>query len=165
MYLEQMKLTDRIAVVTGAGRGLGLEIARALGEAGAVIVVADINETTGHEAVGSLKRSGTRAEFLSLDVTDSSAVNQAAAAVMAHHGKIDVLVNNAGYADNPEALECSDETYYRLMRVNLDGVFFCCRAFGRYMTTAGQGAVVNIGSMSGLIVNKPQPQAHYNTSK
>jgi galactitol 2-dehydrogenase (L-tagatose-forming) len=165
MYLEQMKLTDRIAVVTGAGRGIGLEIARALGEAGAVIVIADINETTGREAAGGLNRSGVRAEFLQLDVTDSPAVNRAAAAIMANHGKVDVLVNNAGYADNPEALECSDETYYRLMRVNLDGVFFCCREFGRYMTAAGRGAVVNIGSMSGLIVNKPQPQAHYNTSK
>ena len=165
MYLEQINLTDRIAVVTGAGRGIGLEIARALGEAGAVVVVADINETSGREAVESLNRSGMRAEFLHLDVTDSSAVNRAAAEVTAHHGKVDVLVNNAGYAENPEALECSDETYYRLMRINLDGVFFCCRAFGRYMTAAGRGAVVNIGSMSGIIVNKPQPQAHYNTSK
>ena len=84
---------------------------------------------------------------------------------MASHGRIDVLVNNAGYAENLEALECSDDTYYRLMRINLDGVFFCCRAFGRYMTAAGRGAVVNIGSMSGMVVNKPQPQAHYNTSK
>jgi NAD(P)-dependent dehydrogenase (short-subunit alcohol dehydrogenase family) len=165
MYLEQMRLTDRIAVVTGAGRGIGFEIARALGEAGAVIVVADINETTGRKAAEELNRSGIRAEFLQLDVTNSSEVQRAAAAVIANHGKVDVLVNNAGYADHPTALECSDETYYRLMRVNLDGVFFCCREFGRYMTAAGRGAVINIGSMSGIIVNKPQPQAHYNTSK
>jgi galactitol 2-dehydrogenase (L-tagatose-forming) len=165
MYLEQMKLTDRIAVVTGAGRGIGLEIARALGEAGAVVVIADINETAGREAAEVLNQSGIRAEFLQLDVTDSPAVNRAAAAIMANHGKVDVLVNNAGYADHPEVLECSDEIYYRLMRVNLDGVFFCCREFGRYMTAVGRGAVVNLGSMSGLIVNKPQPQAHYNTSK
>ncbi len=165
MYLEQMKLTDRIAVVTGAGRGIGFEIARALGEAGATIVVADINETTGKVAAQELNRGGIRAEFLPLDVTNSSEVQRVAAAVMANHGKVDVLVNNAGYAENPAALECSDETYYRLMRVNLDGVFFCCREFGRYMTAAGRGAVVNIGSMSGIIVNKPQPQAHYNASK
>jgi NAD(P)-dependent dehydrogenase (short-subunit alcohol dehydrogenase family) len=165
MYLEQMKLTGRIAVVTGAGRGIGLEIARALGEAGAVVVIAEINESTGREAAEVLNQSGIRTEFLQLDVTDSPAVNRAAAAIMANYGKVDVLVNNAGYADNPEALECSDEIYYRLMRVNLDGVFFCCREFGRYMTAVGRGAVVNIGSMSGLIVNKPQPQAHYNTSK
>lgn len=165
MYLEQMRLTDRIAVVTGAGRGIGLEIAQALGEAGAVVVIVDINETTGREAAKALNQSDIRAEFLQLDVTNSSEVQRAAAAIMANHGKVDVLVNNAGYADNLNALECSDETYYRLMRVNLDGVFFCCREFGKYMTAARRGAVINIGSMSGLIVNKPQPQAHYNTSK
>ena len=165
MYLEQMRLTDRIAVVTGAGRGIGLEIARALGEAGAAVIIVDINETTGREAAEALNQSGIKAEFLQLDVTNSSEVQRVAAAIMANHGRVDVLVNNAGYADHPNALECSDEIYYRLMRVNLDGVFFCCREFGRYMTAAGRGAVVNIGSMSGLIVNKPQPQAHYNTSK
>jgi NAD(P)-dependent dehydrogenase (short-subunit alcohol dehydrogenase family) len=165
MYLEQMKLSDRIAVVTGAGRGIGLEIACALGQAGAIVVVADIDVANGQAAAESLRGSGLRAEFLQLDVTDSSAVKGAAAAVAANHGRIDVLVNNAGFADHPPTLECSDETYYRLMRVNLDGVFFCCREFGRYMTAAGRGAIVNIGSMSGIIVNKPQPQAHYNTSK
>jgi NAD(P)-dependent dehydrogenase (short-subunit alcohol dehydrogenase family) len=64
-----------------------------------------------------------------------------------------------------DALKYSDEEYYRLMRINLDGVFFCCRSFGKHMTAAGRGSIVNIGSMSGLIVNKPQPQAPYNASK
>jgi galactitol 2-dehydrogenase (L-tagatose-forming) len=165
VYLEQMKMTGRVAVVTGAGRGIGFEIARALGEAGAAVVIAEVNETTGRAAAGMLTGSGIQAEFLHLDVTDSAAVNRAAAEVISKHGRVDVLVNNAGTANNPSTLECSDETYRRLMTLNLDAVFFCCREFGRYMTVAGRGAIVNIGSMSGLVANRPQPQAHYNTSK
>jgi NAD(P)-dependent dehydrogenase (short-subunit alcohol dehydrogenase family) len=165
VYLEAMKLTGRVAVVTGAGRGIGLEIARALGDAGAVVVIGELNETTGRAAAAMLTELGTQAEFLQVDVTDSAAVNRAAAAIMSKHGRIDILVNNAGTADNPSALECSDETYRRLMTLNLDAVFFCCREFGRYMTAAGRGAIVNIGSMSGIVANRPQPQAHYNTSK
>jgi len=165
VYLEQMKMTGRVAVVTGAGRGIGFEIARALGEAGAMVVMAELDESSGPSAADTLSASGMQAEFLQLDVTDSAAVNRAAADVMRRHGRIDVLVNNAGTANNPAALECSDETYRRLMALNLDAVFFCCREFGRYMTAARRGAIVNIGSMSGIIANRPQPQAHYNTSK
>jgi NAD(P)-dependent dehydrogenase (short-subunit alcohol dehydrogenase family) len=165
VYLEQMKMTGKLAVVTGAGRGIGFEIARALGDAGAAVVIAELNEATGRAAADMLTGLGTQAEFLQLDVTDSAAVKRAAAEVIAKHGRVDVLVNNAGTADNPSALECSDETYRRLMNLNLDAVFFCCREFGRYMTAAGRGAIVNIGSMSGIIANRPQPQAHYNTSK
>ena len=165
MYLEQTKLDGRIAVVTGAGRGIGLEIARALGEAGAVVIVAEIDEKGGQEAAESLSKAGIKSDFFPLDVTDSTAVNRTADAAVAKYGKVDVLVNNAGYANNIDASEYSDEDYYKLMRINLDGVFFCCRAFGKHMTAAGCGAIVNIGSMSGLISNKPQPQAPYNTSK
>ena len=165
MYLEQMKMTGKVAVVTGAGRGIGFEIARALGAAGAAVVIAELNETTGRAAADTLTELGTQAEFLQVDVTDSAAVNRAASEVISKHGRVEVLVNNAGTADNPSALECSDETYRRLMTLNLDAVFFCCREFGRYMTAAGRGAIVNIGSMSGIIANRPQPQAHYNTSK
>lgn len=165
MYLEAMRLTDRVAVVTGAGRGIGFEIARALGDAGAAVVIAELDEVTGRAAAANLNASGLRSEFLQVDVTNSAAIHRAAAEVMSKHGRIDVLVNNAGTADNPPTLECSDETYRRLMTLNLDGVFFCCREFGQYMTAAGRGAIVNIGSMSGIVANRPQPQAHYNTSK
>jgi NAD(P)-dependent dehydrogenase (short-subunit alcohol dehydrogenase family) len=152
MYLEQMKLDGRVAVVTGAGRGIGLEIANALGEAGATVVIAEINEASGQEAAEALRKLGIKADFFQLDVTNSAVVNRVAEDVLAKYGKVDVLVNNAGYANNIDALEYSDED-------------FCCRAFGRYMTAAGRGAIVNIGSMSGVIVNKPQPQTPYNASK
>jgi NAD(P)-dependent dehydrogenase (short-subunit alcohol dehydrogenase family) len=165
MYLELFNLRERVAVVTGAGRGIGLEIARALAEAGASVVIAEIIEANGQKAARQLTEMGYRCEFVALDVTDSSAVERASDLISRKYGRIDVLVNNAGYANNIDALKYSDEEYYKLMRINLDGVFFCCRSFGKHMTAAGRGSIVNIGSMSGLIVNKPQPQAPYNASK
>jgi NAD(P)-dependent dehydrogenase (short-subunit alcohol dehydrogenase family) len=165
MYAEKFLLKNQIAVVTGAGRGIGFEIARALGEAGATIAVLEIDQTSGREAVEKLTNERYRAELFPLDVTDSKAVKQVADGVLKKYGKVDVLVNNAGLAENIDAISYGDEQYYKLMRINLDGVFFCCRAFGRHMVAARRGSVVNVGSMSGIIVNKPQPQAPYNASK
>jgi NAD(P)-dependent dehydrogenase (short-subunit alcohol dehydrogenase family) len=165
MYVEKFLLTNKIAVITGAGRGIGFEIARALGEAGATLIILEIHEQNGRDAVEKLTKEGFRAEFMAMDVTDSSAVTRIADSIVSKYGRVDVLVNNAGYADNIDAIAYGDHDYYKLMRINLDGVFFCCRAFGKHMVAAKSGTVVNIGSMSGIIVNKPQPQAPYNASK
>jgi NAD(P)-dependent dehydrogenase (short-subunit alcohol dehydrogenase family) len=165
MYVEKFLLKNKIAVVTGAGRGIGFEIARALGEAGATLVILEIHEQNGRDAVEKLIKEGYRAEFMPMDVTDSSVVIRVADSIVSKYGRVDVLVNNAGYADNIDATAYGDHDYYKLMRINLDGVFFCCREFGKHMVAAGHGSVVNTGSMSGIIVNKPQPQAPYNASK
>ena len=165
MYLEKFSLRDRVAVVTGAGRGIGLEIARAFGEAGAIVIIAEVIEKNGREAALSLTEAGYRAEFQPVDVGDSGAVNRLADALVAKYGRVDVLVNNAGLAESFATVDYPDDEYYKLMRVNLHGVWFCSRAFGRPMIAAGKGSIVNVGSMSGLIVNKPQPQAAYNASK
>ena len=165
MYLEKFSLKDRIAVVTGAGRGIGLAVAHAFAEAGAVVIIAEIIAESGRAAARTLTDTGYRAEFHPLDVTDSIAVNRFADATVAKYGRIDILVNNAGVANSFKTLDYPDDEYYKLMRVNLDGVWFCSRAFGRHMIAAGGGSIVNVGSMSGLIVNKPQPQAAYNASK
>jgi len=98
-------------------------------------------------------------------VADSGAVSCFADAMVAKYGRIPILVNNAGMAASFKTVDYPDEEYRRLMRVNLDGTWFCSRAFGRHMLAAGSGSIVNVGSMSGLIVNKPQPQAAYNASK
>jgi NAD(P)-dependent dehydrogenase (short-subunit alcohol dehydrogenase family) len=165
VYFEKFSLKDRIAVITGAGRGIGLEIARALAEAGAAVVIAEIVEENGLAAARSLTEAGYRAEFQPLDVADSGAISRFADAMVAKYGRIHILVNNAGMAASFKTVDYPDEEYRRLMRVNLDGVWFCSRAFGRHMIAAGSGSVVNVGSMSGLIVNRPQPQAAYNASK
>ena len=97
-----------------------------------------------------------------LDVTDSAAV----AALAAKYPEASVLVNNAGVAiSDVRAEDTSDDHWAFHMKVNVDGVFYCCREFGRHMLAGTGGSIVNIGSMSGFIVNKPQPQSFYNASK
>lgn len=153
-------LRDRVAVVTGGGQSLGLEISRALKGAGATLVVAEVNPETGADAAEEL--GGT---FVRTDVTDPASVREMAAAVLKAHGRIDVLVNNAGVVHNIPSEEVPDEEWRKVMSVNLDGVFYCCREVGKAMLGRGSGAIVNIASMSGVISNHPQPQAAYNASK
>ena len=166
MYLQKYDLKGRTAVVTGAGQGIGFCCAQALGEAGAKVVVADLVPDRITAAVGQLQALGIDAVGVPLDVTRSAQVDEVAAKVAREHGPAHILVNNAGVAKSDvKAEDTSDEHWRFHMDVNLDGVFWCCRAFGRQMLEAGRGSIVNIGSMSGEIVNKPQPQSFYNASK
>ena len=166
MYLEKFKLDGRVAVVTGGGQGIGLACAEALGEAGARAVIADRDPAIAEAGCAQLKAKGYAAEAVVMDVTDSRLVSQVAADLAARHGKIDILVNNAGIARSETPAETvADEHWLNVIDVNLNGTFWCCRAFGRRMLEAKSGAIVNIGSMSGFIVNKPQEQCYYNASK
>jgi NAD(P)-dependent dehydrogenase (short-subunit alcohol dehydrogenase family) len=166
MYLEKLKLDGRVAVVTGAGQGIGAACARALGEAGAKVIVADMMAERVDASVEALKSLGLDAYGEMLDVTKPAMVDEVAMRVVKDHGQVDVLVNNAGVArSDVPAEETSDDHWRHHMDVNVDGLFWCCRAFGRQMLAQGKGSIVNIGSMSGFIVNKPQPQSFYNASK
>ncbi|WP_118182504.1 SDR family NAD(P)-dependent oxidoreductase [Paraburkholderia phosphatilytica] len=166
MYLEKFRLDDKIAVVTGAARGIGFAIAEALAEAGARVVLTDMNPALLEEAVAKLAATGAKVESELLDVTDSTAAQRVNDAVIARHGRVDVLVNNAGIAiSNHPAETMTDEIWNKVIDVNLNGVFWCCRAFGKGMLERGAGSIVNVGSMSGLIVNRPQEQVNYNASK
>lgn len=166
MYREKLSLDGKICVVTGAGQGIGLACAEALGEAGGTVVVADMMPERIDAAVAALTEKGIAAHGKRLDVTVSADVDRVAAEVVAEHGRADVLVNNAGVARSDVRAEDTSDDHWRFhMSVNVDGLFWCCRAFGRAMLAQGSGAIVNIGSMSGLIVNKPQPQSFYNASK
>jgi NAD(P)-dependent dehydrogenase (short-subunit alcohol dehydrogenase family) len=166
MFLEKLRLDGRVAVVTGAAQGIGLAICEALGEAGARVVATDINQATLDAAVASLTAKGAMAEGRILDVTQSADVDAVAAAIGKAHGRVDILVANAGIAiSNIKAEEMTDEIWRKHMAINLDGVFWCDRAFGRIMLEKGKGSIINIGSMSGLISNKPQEQAAYNATK
>jgi NAD(P)-dependent dehydrogenase (short-subunit alcohol dehydrogenase family) len=166
LYLEKLRLDKRVAVVTGGGQGIGAACAQALGEAGAIVIVAELLPDRADATVAALRKLGIDAEGVVLDVTRSAQVDAVASAVTKRHGRVDILVNNAGVAQSNVPAEDTSDAHWRFhMEVNVDGLFWCCRAFGRHMLAQQSGAIVNIGSMSGYIVNKPQPQAFYNASK
>ena len=156
MYLEKFKLDGRVALVTGGGQGIGLACSEALGEAGARIIIADRDAKAAEAGCASLQAKGFRAEVAILDVTDSRRVSETADELVSRHGKIDILVNNACIArSETPAEQVTDEHWLNVVDVNLNGTFWCCRAFGKHMLAAGSGA----------IVNKPQEQCYYNASK
>jgi NAD(P)-dependent dehydrogenase (short-subunit alcohol dehydrogenase family) len=158
--MEEFSLQDRVAVVTGGGQSLGLEISRSLHRAGAKMVIAEVNDETGPDAAEELE--GT---FVHTDVTDPASVRSMVETVVKEHGRIDVLVNNAGIVHNIPSEEVPDEEWLAVISVNLNGVFWCCREVGKAMLERGSGSIVNIASMSGIVSNHPQPQAAYNASK
>jgi NAD(P)-dependent dehydrogenase (short-subunit alcohol dehydrogenase family) len=166
MYLEKHRLDGRIAVVTGGGQAIGLACVGAWSEAGAKVVIADYNPKAAESGRDAMRAKGFDPDIHIVNVTDSAGVAALADAVVAKHGKVDILVCNAGIARSETAAEdVADEHWLNVLDVNLNGVFWCCRSFGRHMLKAGKGSIVNIGSMSGFIVNKPQPQSYYNASK
>lgn len=166
MFLEKFRMDGQVAVITGGGRGIGLACCEALAEAGAKVVIIDREEAIAHSGRQTLADLGYDADTHVLDVTDSAAVDRAALAIAEKYGRIDVLVANAGIARSGTAAEDTpDELWLNVNDVNYNGVFWCNRAFGRQMLKAGRGAIVNIGSMSGFIVNRPQMQTYYNASK
>lgn len=166
MYLQKFKLTDRVAVITGGASGIGFATAEALAEAGARVVIADRDERAIDAARAALSLKGYEIDGVAMDVTDSARVSQVADQIVAQHTRVDILVNNAGIARSETAAEdVADEHWLNVLDVNLNGTFWCARAFGRHMLARGSGAIVNVGSMSGFIVNRPQPQSYYNASK
>jgi NAD(P)-dependent dehydrogenase (short-subunit alcohol dehydrogenase family) len=166
MYLEKFRLAGKTAVVTGGGQGIGLASVEALAEAGAKVVIADRDAKVAAQGQASLKAKGYDVEIVDMDVTKSAQVALVAAQLVKRFGKVDILVNNAGIARSETPAETvADEHWLNVIDVNLNGTFWCCREFGKHMLAAKSGTIVNIGSMSGFIVNKPQEQSYYNASK
>jgi NAD(P)-dependent dehydrogenase (short-subunit alcohol dehydrogenase family) len=163
--LELMKMDGRVAVVTGAGQGMGKEIAKALASLGATVVIAELNPLTGEETAMEIRGTGGNAEYCPLDVRRTDSVRAAAERIGKTHGRLDIAVNNAGIVKNAATLDTSDEDWLDVIDVNLNGVFRCCREFGRIMVEQKRGAIVNMSSNSAVIVDRPQGQPAYNASK
>jgi NAD(P)-dependent dehydrogenase (short-subunit alcohol dehydrogenase family) len=159
-YSAMTRLDDRVAIVTGGARGIGLETAKALKACGARIVIVDINQAAGEEAAAAVG-----AKFLQGDLTQSARVREIAAQVKKDFGRIDIAFNNAGICNSAPAEDETDADWLRVININLNSVYYCCREFGKVMLAQGKGSIINTASMSGIISNNPQPQAAYNASK
>lgn len=159
-------LSGRVALVTGGGRGIGREICRVLARAGADIVVAELDPATGADAAAEIAALGRRAIAVEVDVRELPSVEAMLARALGTFDAIDILVNNAAVGPpNLPFLEQDPELWRRTVDIDINGVAWPCRVVGAHMVARGRGSVVNIGSMSGHIVNRPQPQADYNAAK
>jgi NAD(P)-dependent dehydrogenase (short-subunit alcohol dehydrogenase family) len=162
---DAFDLTGRVCVVTGANRGIGRALSVALAEAGGDLALLVRDPASADGLVADVTALGVRARAFAADVTDAGTVRAAADAVAGHFGRVDVLVNNAGTCVHRPALEVTAAEWREVFDVNVDGLWNCSQAFGRHMVAAGRGSIVNIGSMSGIVVNRPQWQPAYNASK
>ena len=141
------RLQNQVAIVTGAGQGIGAAIARRFAEAGAQVIVAEINRDTGSAVAGELRRAGLRAHFILCDVADRTAVDAMVAETIAVAGPPDILVNNAGINVFNDPLRLTDDEWRRCFAVDLEGVWHGCRAVLPHMLAKGRGSIVNIASV------------------
>ncbi|MCO1339805.1 3-oxoacyl-ACP reductase [Kocuria polaris] len=166
MNLQDMfGLGGRVAVVTGGTRGIGKGIAEGLAAAGADVAVAARNLEDAPSVVAALEAYGVTARAYRADVTRRDDVERLLARVLDDFGRVDILVNNAGACIHKPALEVTDEEFSSVFDVNVDALWKCSQVFGRHFVEAGGGNIVNIGSISAQIVNRPQWQPAYNASK
>lgn len=164
--LDTFSLHGRTALVTGGYRGMGLAFARGLAEAGADVVIGARDEAASASAAATLAdETGRTVVGVGLDITDRASVDAAIATALEHTGRLDVLVNNAGTCFHRPALEVPDDEWRQVFDTNVHGLWIMSQAAGRHFSEAGGGAIVNVGSMSGQIVNRPQWQPAYNASK
>jgi NAD(P)-dependent dehydrogenase (short-subunit alcohol dehydrogenase family) len=163
--LPSFRLDDSVALVTGAASGIGREIAIGLAEAGADVGCVDLPGSDIDGTIAAIQAAGRRGLAAPADVTDPGSVAAAVTAAENGLGPIRLAVNSAGIANAAPAEEMPLEQFRRVLQVNVDGVFLCCQAEGRALLRNGGGAIVNIASMSGTIVNRDLLQVHYNASK
>lgn len=163
--LSLFELKDEVSIVTGAARGLGKEIAIGMAEAGADVVIMDLLGENAKDTAKEIEKIGRKAIVVEGDVTNEDDVKRLVRTTLDEFGKIDILVNNAGIVSWRPAEEMEFKEWYRIINTNLNGVFNCCKYVGREMIKRRKGSIINVSSMSSLIVNNPQKQCHYNTSK
>lgn len=164
-YPERFDLRGTQAVVTGGASGIGYESARALAQCGARPILLDRDAAALERAQQALREEAIEAAIYTVDVTDAGAVRRVADEVVVTEGRVDTLVNSAGIARLNPVLDTPDDEWRQVMDINVNGTFWVSRAFGRHMVAQRAGSIVNLGSMSGLVVNRPQTAASYMTSK
>jgi NAD(P)-dependent dehydrogenase (short-subunit alcohol dehydrogenase family) len=163
--LDRFRLDGCVALVTGGGQGIGRAFAHALGEAGAVVAIVDLVESTAQAVTAELQAKGIDALAVKADVTQAEQIGAMTQAVMDRWGKLTIAVNNAGIGQWGAAETLSESDWDRMFDLNVKGVFLCAQAEAAIMLAAGYGKIINVASMSAHIANIPQKQAPYNTSK
>ena len=158
-------LKGKVAVVTGAGQGLGKWIALALADAGADVLVAALHSETAEKTCSEIREMGRKSTFLAVDVSDAEAVKAMMAAAEADLGGLDILVNNAGVNIHKAALDFTPEDFARIVDVNAKGVFFCSQAAAARMIPKGAGRIINIASSVAFLVRAGIPNSIYAMTK
>lgn len=162
---ELFSLEKQVAFVTGGGRGIGKVFCQTLAEAGADVAVLDIDLKTAQQTANEIEAMGNSTLALQADVTRLDEVERVVEQTVNKFGRIDICVNNAGICIHENAENMTEYQWDSVVDINLKGVFLCCSAVGRVMIKQGRGKIINVASMSGSIVNRPQPQVAYNASK
>lgn len=164
--IEKMRLDGKKGFVTGGARGIGKSTATAFTEAGADVAIVDLDyeeaKKTAEELAG---KTGRKVIAIRTDCTQEDQVNEMVEQVARELGGLDFCHNNAGICMNVPAEEMTYEQWYKVININLNGIFLTDIAAGRYMLKNGGGSIINTASMSAHIVNVPQPQCAYNASK
>ena len=165
MYLEELfSLKGKVAVITGASKGIGQTAAIGLAKAGARVVILCRSEPKG--ALEGIAAAGEEGCWIDTDVTDEASVNAAFAEILRRFGAVHVVFNNAGICIHEDSVDAPVEDFHTVMNVNFFGEFLVARAAAKMMIDQGiHGSIVNMASMSGSIVNLPQWQCAYNASK
>ncbi len=159
-----MRLQDKVAIVTGAARGIGRAIALRLAQEGAHVAIVDVRDEQGQETVNAIEALGRRAQFVHTDVTDPAGVEQMVEATLDAFGTIDILVNNAGICPFKPFLDISPALWDQVLDTNLKGYFLCSQAVARVMVERGiRGRIINVSSISSIVGG--EQQAHYCSSK
>ena len=162
---DKFSLRGKVAIVTGGNRGVGKAIARGFAEAGAAVAIIGRDEKKSEETLTELRGIGAKAIAVRANVAERSDLETMLATVTDELGPVDVLVNNAGIGFHADALTLDDADWRRLFDTNLDAVWMASQIVGRQMVARNTGSIINNGSISGLIVNRPQWHSPYGISK
>jgi NAD(P)-dependent dehydrogenase (short-subunit alcohol dehydrogenase family) len=158
-------ISGKSALVTGAGRGIGKVLAKALAEAGCNVALMGLHKENLDKTANELEKTGVKIITLEADVSKKDDVVNAFACIKEEFGGLDIAVNNAGVSMQVPAEEMQEKDWDSIIDINMKGVFFCCQEAAKIMIPQKHGSIINTGSISGSAVNVPQKQGVYNTSK